>query len=79
MSDEITKYRKAVGQRLREIRKERGNKSYKNFAYENDLEPRQYLRMERGETDFKFSSLIRLLKIHGISPDDFFKSIEQKI
>lgn len=60
-----------LGNRLRELRIEKGFTNYEQFAYENNIPRAQYGRYERGE-DLRFSSLLKVLKALDISLEEFF-------
>lgn len=62
---------KKVGERMKEIRKEKGFGNYETLAYENDIPRAQYGRYERG-SDLKLSSLLRVLDALDISIEEFF-------
>jgi hypothetical protein len=66
---------KAVGKRLRELRIENGYTSYDFFAWENKIPRMQYLNMEQGK-NFTLKSLLRVLDIHEMSLEDFFKGLK---
>ncbi len=66
---------KAVGDKLKAIRTERGYSSYDFFAWENKLSRHSYLNMEQGK-NFTMNSLIKVLDIHGITLEEFFKGLE---
>lgn len=63
---------KNLGNRLRELRTERGFTNYEQFAFEHNLPRAQYGRYEQGQ-DLRFSSLLKVLKALDISLEDFFK------
>lgn len=65
---------KKIGQRMKEIRKEKGYKNYELFAYENGIPRAQYGRYERG-SDLKLSNLLKVLDGFDMSLEDFFKGI----
>ena len=67
--------RKAIADRIKELRIKSGYPSYEAFAVENGLPRKNYWRMETGE-NFTINTLIRILKIHDISLEDFFKGIK---
>lgn len=64
-----------VGDRLRELRKSAGHKSYENFAFEHELNRVQYGRMERG-ANITLASLLRVLDVHKITLEEFFKGLK---
>lgn len=61
-----------LGNKLRELRIERGFSNYEQFAYEHNLPRAQYGRYEQGQ-DLRFSSLLKVLKAFDISLEEFFK------
>lgn len=65
----------AIGKRLRELRIEKGYRSYDFFAWENKIPRMQYLNMEQGK-NFTLKSLLRVLDIHKISLEEFFKGFK---
>jgi len=60
-----------LGNRLKQLRKEKGYTNYEIFAFDNNIPRAQYGRYEKGE-DLKFSSLLKVLKALDISLVDFF-------
>jgi transcriptional regulator with XRE-family HTH domain len=63
---------KQLGQRIKNLRMERGFTSYEYFAYENNISRAQYGRYEKGE-DLRFSSLVKVISALDISIPEFFK------
>ena len=61
--------------KLKQIRIEKGYTSYENFAWDNDLPRVQYWRLENG-VNFRMESLLRILDVHKIKLEDFFKGIK---
>lgn len=64
-----------VGEKLRELRKEAGYKSYENFAFDNDLNRVQYGRMEKG-ANITLASLLKVLDVHKLTLEAFFAGIK---
>ena len=64
-----------IGKRLKEMRVAKGYTSYRQFADSFEFEPKSIWLMEEGKTDFKYSSLKRVLEALGTSVDDFFKTL----
>ncbi|TMU55769.1 helix-turn-helix transcriptional regulator [Flagellimonas algicola] len=60
--------------RIKELRIKAGYTRYDIFTIENGLHRKNYWRLEKGE-NFTINTLIRILKIHGISLGDFFKGM----
>lgn len=67
----ITQQLENLGERLRELRKERGYTNYEQFAFDNEIPRAQYGRYEKGH-DLRISSLLKVLKAMNISLKDFF-------
>jgi len=65
-----------IGERVKELRFKKGFTSYETFAFEHDLPRVQYGRLERGAANFKIATLLRVLDIHKISLEDFFKGLK---
>jgi transcriptional regulator with XRE-family HTH domain len=61
-----------IGNKLTQLRKKNGHKSYESFAIENNLSRMQYWRIEKGKTNLTIKSLTRILDIHGITIEEFF-------
>ena len=64
-----------IGERLKEIRKQQGYDNYEKFAYENDIPRAQYGRYERGKSDLRLSSLLKILNAFDMSLEEFFKNM----
>lgn len=62
---------KNLGKRITALRKKKGFTNYEFFAYENRIGRSQYGRYEKG-TDMQFSSIIKLIEMHGMSVKEFF-------
>lgn len=65
---------KKIGERMKEIRKEKGYGNYESFAYEKGIPRAQYGRYERG-SDLKLSNLMKVLDGFDITLEEFFKGI----
>jgi len=65
---------KTIGEKLKRLRIEKGYKSYEAFAIDKNLSRMQYWRIEKGLTNITIRSLKRILDIHQIEIDDFFKN-----
>lgn len=60
-----------LGARLRDLRLKAGYTNYEHFAYEVGLSRSLYGGYEKG-ADMRFSTLMRILDFHQISPAEFF-------
>ena len=76
---EFSELLKKIAKRLRELRVDAGYTSYESFAWENGINRMQIWKMEKGETNITLKSLYKILKVHGISYEEFFSSIDYKI
>lgn len=76
MSDDINQARrKAIGNRIKQLRKKAGYTSYETFATDNGLPRKNYWRVENGN-NFTINTLLRLSEIHQITLEEFFKDID---
>jgi transcriptional regulator with XRE-family HTH domain len=64
-----------IAERIKELRIEGGYTSYRKFADEHDFEPKQYWNIEEGKSNFGIKALIKIVEIHGITMEEFFKGI----
>ncbi len=62
-----------IGVKLAQLRKKSGYKSYESFAVDHNLSRMQYWRIEKGKTNLTIKSLSRILDIHKISVEEFFR------
>lgn len=67
-----------IGLRLTELRKKKGYKSHETFSYDFNIPRMQYWRMENGKTNLTIKSLLKVLSIHKISLEDFFKQLPRE-
>lgn len=70
------KHQFTVGERLKILRRNHGFNSYKIFAAELAIEPKQYWLLENDRVDFRISSLKRILEYYDMSAHDFFEDVE---
>ena len=64
---------KKIGLKLTQLRIKNGHKSYETFAADHNLSRMQYWRIEKGKTNLTMKSLLRILKIHNITLEEFFR------
>lgn len=62
---------KKLGQRIKQLRIERGYTSYEYFAYDHNIPRAQFGRYEQGK-DIRFTSLVRVIDAFGITIAEFF-------
>jgi transcriptional regulator with XRE-family HTH domain len=65
----------AIGEKLKELRIKKGYTSYETFAIDNELSRMQYWRIEKGLSNITVRSLMRILDIHKITVEEFFKDL----
>jgi transcriptional regulator with XRE-family HTH domain len=63
-----------IGERLTQLRKNKGYSSHETFALDYDLPRVQYWRLEKGKANFTIRSLVKILEIHGLTVPEFFSS-----
>lgn len=63
-----------VAQKLKQLRIDAGYTSYETFALDNDLDRKQYWRIENG-SNLTLKTLVTILNKHKISLEDFFKGL----
>ncbi|WP_073414685.1 helix-turn-helix domain-containing protein [Flavobacterium defluvii] len=63
-----------ISKKLKEIRLSKGYTSYETFAFDNNLNRVQYWRIESG-SNITLKTLIKVLEIHKISLEEFFKDL----
>jgi len=62
---------KKLGERIKQLRIERGYTSYEYFAYEHNISRAQFGRYEQGQ-DLRYSSLVRVVSALGMTMEEFF-------
>lgn len=68
---------KKVGDELRKKRTDLGITNYTLWAYENDLNPGFIGELERGQSDFKFLYLVKVLAAMDISLKEYFSGFTE--
>lgn len=67
---------KQIGARIKELRITKGYSNAEKFAYDHNFSRSQYARYERGQDDFRISTLIRICKAFGVSLEEFFGGVK---
>lgn len=67
-----------VGEQLRILRNSQGL-TQENIANSLNFSTTAYARIERGQTDIKFSILLKLSKVYGLTPAQLLSMKEQKV
>jgi transcriptional regulator with XRE-family HTH domain len=68
-----------IGNRLTDLRKQKGYSSHEDFAYDYEIPRVQYWRIEKGKTNLTIKSLCRLLTIHKLTVEEFFCSLHKEV
>lgn len=63
-----------IAEKIKALRKEKGFKSYETFAFEYDINRVQYWRIEKGN-NITLKTLIKILAIHNLTLNEFFKDL----
>ena len=71
LSKDEQKMLRLLGDRIRELRIEKGFTNYEHFAYENNISRTQYGKYETG-SNLQILTLHKLLKGFDISIEEFF-------
>ena len=66
-----------IARKIKRLRIEAGYKGAESFSYDNDLPRSYYWETEKGN-NFTISRLLRILDIHEISLEDFFRNIDKE-
>jgi transcriptional regulator with XRE-family HTH domain len=62
----------AIGHKLRALRKEKGFTSHEEFASAHGLPRIQYWRLEKGKANFTIKTFLKVVRIHGLTLEQFF-------
>jgi transcriptional regulator with XRE-family HTH domain len=73
MEDEKTL--KQIGEKLKQLRIKAGYKSHEIFAFEKDISRSFYWKIEAGKSNVTMKTLIKLLNIHNVSLEEFFRGM----
>jgi transcriptional regulator with XRE-family HTH domain len=65
----------AVGNRLKQVRKEKGFKNYEHIAYELGMSRSAYWRLENGD-NFSLKTLIKVCKLLEVTFEEFFQGVQ---
>lgn len=65
-----------IGEKLRQLRREKGYNSHEDFAQAHDLARVQYWRLEKGKSNFTMKSLDKVVAIHGLTVVEFLGKLD---
>ena len=68
---ETTLLLKKMGNRLKQLRIEKGYTNYEYFAFEHNIGRAQYGSYENGR-NIQFDTLVKLIKLHKMTIKEFF-------
>ena len=60
-----------IAHKLRQLRKIKGWSSYETFAFDNNIDRKQYWRIENG-ANLTIATLLKILDIHKLTLKEFF-------
>lgn len=63
-----------IAKRIKQLRINAGFTSYETFANQHNMSRKNYWRIESGG-DIKMSTFLKIMKIHGVSLEDFFNDL----
>jgi transcriptional regulator with XRE-family HTH domain len=63
-----------IAEKIKDLRLKAGFTSYETFAFTKDINRVQYYRIEKGQ-NITLKTLIKVLKIHNLTIQDFFKDL----
>ncbi len=66
---------KAIAERLKQIRKDKGYKNYEHIAFELGMSRSAYWRLETG-ANFELKTLIKICTLLGVTLEEFFLGIK---
>lgn len=66
---------KLIADKIKQLRIKAGYSSHENFAWEHELSRVQYWRVESG-ANITLKTLLRILDIHNLTLEDFFKGVK---
>jgi hypothetical protein len=71
-SKSLLKTLENIGEKLSELRLQKGYDTIKDFAEDHQLPLIQYWRMEKGKSNLTINTLMTVLTIHQLTIQDFF-------
>ena len=69
--EEVTKQLENFGNRLKQIRKQKGYTNYEHFAYKHGFNRVQYGRYENG-ANISFKTLVKIVAAFDMTLEEFF-------
>lgn len=64
-----------IANKIKQLRLDMGFTSHEQFAWKYDINRVQYWRIEKG-SNLTLNSLLRILDIHKLTLNDFFKDLD---
>jgi len=69
---EDTQKLKKLGRKIVAFRKQKGYPNYEDFAYKKNIARAQMGRYENGESDIRYTTLLKVIQALGMTPAEFF-------
>jgi transcriptional regulator with XRE-family HTH domain len=66
---------KAIAERLKALRKQKGYNNYEHIAFELGMSRSAYWRLETG-ANFELKTLIKICALLGVTLEEFFKGVD---
>lgn len=70
--EDLDRFNKQIGERIKNLRMQKGYENYEKFAYQHDLPRAQFGRYERGQ-DMQVSSLYKVVRAFDMTMEEFFR------
>ncbi|WP_268036822.1 helix-turn-helix domain-containing protein [Algoriphagus sp. PAP.12] len=68
---------KAIGERLKQLRKLEGYSNHEDFAFDKGINRSQYGKYENGKSDLQISTLVKIINcFSNMTLESFFKGID---
>jgi len=66
---------KAIGKKIRELRRQAGYGDYAKFAYDHEINRQTVLNAEQGKP-ISMNTFLNIISALGVTPEEFFKGIK---
>ena len=64
-----------IGKKVQQLRKERANIGYENFAKLLSINKNTYMRIEKAQGNYTLLHLLRIISYYDLSLEEFFKDL----
>jgi len=69
--EQLKKFHREMGERIKNLRKQKGYKNHEKFANDHDFARAQYNKYEKG-VGMNFTSIVKVAAAMGVSLKEFF-------